>query len=637
MLRYIAFVWDPEESLAADRAAQLLARFREQRGDWKSAIDTLGLAVFYMRGSSTDRVQVFPVGCGVAFGSLFYRPDPEHDDLAPAQTTLSAIEAERIIATDARGLISRYWGDYVVLFREWDGGAVRVVRGPSSTLRCLQVKASTVHVYCSDIEAYAGLLEQPLAIDWRAVSRTFLGPEAPHSTHLKEVRELPPGHCDRVSGTRASSAILWDPERLSLASQIDDPREAARILRNVTRACVHARASEFSSIVMSISGGLDSSITLSCLADAPSRPRVLCLTQYAQGTDSDERFYARLAAQAAGCRLIEHARDSVPDMREAAYTQLLDMSPGLRMPQIDLIDANVAQAHRAQAIFDGNGGDEIFCRVHHWLHVSDYIRAKGFGGDFLPLLMNAAFTGGVTVWSVLGRALFHALRPGRLNLAALVAKDIHGSTLLRPELIDELIAESRRHTGTYPTGIYDVHSHGRRPRVPPGRAWQCALITARRSVPSPFARPDDPVRVSPLLSQPLLETCLRIPTWFESSNRRDRSLARDAFAKDVPREIITRHDKGGAETVASELIRRNLPFLREMLLDGLVSHSGIVDTVRLEAALSPSPSSDGVSSVPVFDLLGAELWARAWLSHAGSSSQNLLRSERLYEDSSPRL
>jgi asparagine synthase (glutamine-hydrolysing) len=143
-------------------------------------------------------------------------------------------------------------------------------------------------------------------------------------------------------------------------------------------------------------------------------------------------------------------------------------------------------------------------------------------------------------------------------------------------------------------------------------------------------------RVSPLLSQPILETCLRIPTWFQCSGRRDRALARDAFAADIPREIATRYDKGGAEALASAMIERNLPFLHEMLLDGVVASSGIIDRVRLEAALCASPSSESVSSVPIFDLLGAEIWARAWGHHERSSRQNLWRTERLYEGNSSR-
>jgi asparagine synthase (glutamine-hydrolysing) len=623
MLRYIALVWDSQESLAADRAAMLLEDIRHQRDSWKAAIDTLGLAVFFRSTCPTYPIQILPVGCGVIFGPLFHKPDPDRDDAAPDRATLSATDAERIIASDGRELISRYWGDYVGVFRQWNGRNYTVVRGPSAALRCLHAKASAVHVYFSDMEAYSLLVERTFTIDWLAVARTFLGPEPPGRTHIKGVRELPPGHCDQVSAGGVTSRILWNPLQLARVPQLGDVGESARILRNVTRACIHARASEYSSILMMLSGGLDSSITLSCLADAPSRPHVLCLTEYADNPDSDERHYARIAARAARCEVIQHLRDDIPDLRQAVYSSVLDMSPGLRIPQVDRIGPDIARAHRCQAIFDGNGGDEIFCRVHHWLYVCDYLRAKGFGGEFFPLLFDAAFTEGATVWTVLARSLFHALLPARLNVSALVAKDIHGATLLRRELIAEIIKDSRRQRS--------------RSTLSPGRAWQSELMTARRSVPDPFEQPGDARRVSPLLSQPILETCFRIPTWYQSRDRRDRALARDAFASDVPREIITRYDKGGAEELASALIQRNLPFLREMLVNGCVASSGIVDRARLESALSDGPSSDGVSSVPIFDLLGAEIWARAWLERERPVAQKPLRTDRLYDGNSSRL
>ncbi len=154
-------------------------------------------------------------------------------------------------------------------------------------------------------------------------------------------------------------------------------------------------------------------------------------------------------------------------------------------------------------------------------------------------------------------------------------------------------------------------------------------------MPSPFAQPGDPVRVSPLLSQPVMELALRIPTWFQLRKRRDRALARAAFAEDLPREILHRQDKGGAESIASSILSDNLPFLREMLTDGCVAHSGIIDRQRLTAVLAEEPAAQGVSSVPLFDLLGAELWARAWAAH-NHARPNARRMERLYEGRSPK-
>ncbi len=116
----------------------------------------------------------------------------------------------------------------------------------------------------------------------------------------------------------------------------------------------------------------------------------------------------------------------------------------------------------------------------------------------------------------------------------------------------------------------------------------------------------------PLLSQPLVELCLRIPTWLQITDHTDRALTRRAFAQDLPLEILSRTDKGGAENLATQVLYHNLPYLRERLLDGLLTQSGIIDRPRLEASLSAGPAQHAVNSAPLFELLGAEIWASAW-------------------------
>ncbi len=54
-----------------------------------------------------------------------------------------------------------------------------------------------------------------------------------------------------------------------------------------------------------------------------------------------------------------------------------------------------------------------------------------------------------------------------------------------------------------------------------------------------------------------------------------------------------------------------------------MANSGIIDRVRLEAVLDPRPSAEAITSVPLFDLLGAEIWAQAWESRPTPAHQNL--------------
>jgi asparagine synthase (glutamine-hydrolysing) len=375
---------------------------------------------------------------------------------------------------------------------------------------------------------------------------------------------------------------------------------------------------------MALSGGLDSSITLSCLADLHPQTRTSCLTQFVHGTDSDERPFARLAAAWAHCDLIEHSREDVPDLRTAQYRERLAWSPGLRIPSVDRIEADHALRVGATAIFYGHGGDEIHCRNGFTRYVCDFIRANGFRRGLGELLLNAAFFEGITVWEVLARATYGAFRARRMDPMKELTRDIWETSLLHADVLSDLIARPNATTPYEDPGI----------TLSPGRAWQLSLLCAQRNFASPFDQHGDPVRVSPLLSQPLIELCLRIPTWYQIADRRDRSLARRAFADDIAPDVRDRRDKGGAESVAAAIVERNRPFLREMLLDGVVARSGILNSARVEAALSESLSDIEVPSAPVFSAVGAEIWARAWTYPVRARNQPSTRNERPSEGNS---
>jgi asparagine synthase (glutamine-hydrolysing) len=146
----------------------------------------------------------------------------------------------------------------------------------------------------------------------------------------------------------------------------------------------------------------------------------------------------------------------------------------------------------------------------------------------------------------------------------------------------------------------------------PGKLWQISLVTARRPYYNVWAQSGDAQVVSPLLSQPVVETCLRIPTYFQTHNRGERAVARAAFAPALPAEVIARRSKGVADELAWKTFRANLPFIRELLLDGGLVGSGLVDRARLETALADEFTSTIRSTVPVFDLVGAEAWLQPW-------------------------
>lgn len=622
MLRYIIFIWDPEDPDSVNDARERASRLTDPPRPWHTVLDTAGLMLLISRESRQVPIQKFPIGCGTILGSLFNNPGSHPDDPVPPPVRLTREGAQQIILTGGKDLITGYWGDYVAVFREWTSCAVRIVRGPGATIPCLRLPLERIQLYCSDMECLDAISDRRFFVDWNELALSFLGPQLPYRTHLYGVDELPPGYCDRVFQGTTGKEMLWNPVEIAQAPFLGDFDDAARALRRTFRACIQARAAEFSRIAVALSGGLDSSIVLACLADAPSRPEILCLTQFAAGTDSDERKYARLSASHAGRMLWEYPRNAGLDLRSGVHHRRLEINPGLRTPAIDRIDPDFCRSHGAQAIFYGHGGDEINLRNELPLFVGDYLSSHGWGKEFPSLLMHAAYTEGSTVFRVLARIIRDALFRPRWNLTTYLAQEVRNVTLLRADVL------TRLERSLPPPPLYALDDK----RLSRARQWQISLLCARRAIPGPFDRIDDPPQISAILSQPIIELSIRLRSWYQMRGRRDRALARAAFRHDLAPEVYARRDKGEAETLAFAIVEANLPFLRETLLDGVIARSGLIDRRRLEAAVGEQVSAELVTSVPLFDLLGAELWARVW--HTAPTRQNLIPKDNRYNGSS---
>jgi asparagine synthase (glutamine-hydrolysing) len=130
---------------------------------------------------------------------------------------------------------------------------------------------------------------------------------------------------------------------------------------------------------------------------------------------------------------------------------------------------------------------------------------------------------------------------------------------------------------------------------------------------SPFSGPNDPLQVSPLISQPLLELALRTPAHLHCKFAQDRAVARAAFADALPPEILQRGmGKGGPGLWAKEVVENNSGFLREFLLEGILVRRRLIDRTKLETVLSPRIVKSTVIVGDIFAKLYIEAWLRAW-------------------------
>jgi asparagine synthase (glutamine-hydrolysing) len=153
--------------------------------------------------------------------------------------------------------------------------------------------------------------------------------------------------------------------------------------------------------------------------------------------------------------------------------------------------------------------------------------------------------------------------------------------------------------------------------LPIGKFHQVQYLINAVTYYDPYLREAAPEIVNPLLSQPLLELCLALPTWVLTHGGRGRALARRAFARELPREIATRQSKGGMEEHVTAILQRNLPLVRSLLLDGLLVRQGLLDRRKVEATLAGQLSVRDRSVGEIHHHVAIEAWLRQVTQAAG--------------------
>lgn len=594
MFRYVVLNWHDSSPVQLGLAALLVERLEAAPG-WMRVLQADGLHAYitgHDRGGNT--AYDLPPSRGVVLGRLFRRQSTMGTS---TEVSLTPAETQQIADTQGRALTEQYWGRYVALLAARSGHGW-VLRDPSGALPCFRTSVDGVNIVFSWLEdLFDVLLLQPkLSVDWDAIAAAMLlGQLGGRDTALNEVRQLLPGELTPFDPEGPAPQPLWSP--IAIANEpMDRPAEEAAVrLRQTVRDCAQTWGLSYDRILLRLSGGLDSSILLNSLCPAIAPDRVAGINYYSPGPDGDERDYARLAASHAGVRLIEQHRDSGFDLR-GVLNVARTPNPGSYLGRMGTgrLDANAAAAHGAQAIFTGSGGDQVFFQTRCTWPAADYLKLHGFGHGFLQAALDAARLGRVSLWRSLRNAVadqrFRGTPTSELGryvaLASPAAADRTRRTLHR-FIHPELVSPSP---------------------LPIGKHNQVEDVMSSSEYYDPYLRHESPELVSPLKSQPVVELCLATPTYTLTHGGRSRGLARAAFAQDLPPEIARRRSKGSTEEHIALVLRRHLPFARDLLLGGELERQGLLNRKQAEVALAEQPSTTKTFVAEVHTCIAIESW-----------------------------
>lgn len=608
MFRYVALEWNPQDATAAAFAQSLKIRCRCTFPDWHTALDTEGLYVACTGRSAISTAVPLRNNSGVVLGGIFKRSQTADDAAQASALEFDSAESRRLLQTQGKHLIDSYWGPYIALLACGNSATRWIVRSPTCVLPCMWTGQSGVNVFFSRMEDCMALQVKRFSINWKFVG-AYVACIQPQSgeTGINEVRELHLAQCMHRRREETNFSLYWNPCAISQTDIVDDAREAAALLRRTTRACVFAWAARTNRAMLTLSGGIDSSIALSCLSAAPTRLDLTCLHHYSVGAGDDERYFARLSAERAGRALIERQRD--PNVRlEELFEMPRTARPAVTFPRLerDRIEARIAREHGIDTIFSGNLGDVLFHFSPASGGAEEYLQRHGAGWRLFQTALDAAQLDRVTVWTILRNAFRDRLAARRRSYWIHPVYSGRGHRGMTRDIANAFTTD--RDLTPY------IHPWMKQTRgMPLGKLRQIAPLTFDYYY-DVLAETGEPERPAIFFSEPLVELCLRIPTYLHTKDGWDRAMARAAFREDLAPQIARRTTKGNGDHWVRELLARNVDFIRPLLLDGVMVREKILDRRQLEAAM---PGRTTRSALPVSDLIEhvcTEVWARSWMA-----------------------
>lgn len=529
---------------------------------------------------SAERHLLMPVGAGPGW-SLFAGEALPRQMTPDGEILLGDIHSRSgaTVCSSQEG-----WGNYLAFGCR--GSERTIDRAPLTGMPLYWTKHGVGVVCASHLELLADILPK-LAIDWSFVAHALLFMNwRTERTGIAGLSELLPGTGLLFDGDTTSIRTNWSPWD-HIALDRDVPGHVRALERAILRSVAVSSASR-AEIVVELSGGLDSSIVAASLKAAGAN--FSAITFATPGADGDERHFARAVAARCEIELVEiqHGDEEIdltapPDRllpRPGAYSVL---------GGIDRAFAAVL-AGRDRAIFGGIGGDSVFGLDGSVAPILDACATFGFSRRAFGTLRDVARTGDATLWQAL-----------RLSARARRAERRLGARRDETFLADDV--KTRRQ---FPHPWDDGEETASQARINHVQAIRYILDFLDRP-----SRWHDADVVAPLLSQPVVEHCLSIPSWAWFAGGRDRAIARAAFASRLPAEVVWRRGKGRLESMCAAAYLRQRPLLRALLLGGRLAEQGLLDRAAIESYLAHDLAEGDFDYFRLIEIGDIERWVRS--------------------------
>jgi asparagine synthase (glutamine-hydrolysing) len=433
-------------------------------------------------------------------------------------------------------------------------------------------------------------------------------------TLLKGIRKLAPGHYLLAKDGKTEVQQYWDlrfvkpSERLSL-------KDAENELSSLLAETVELHMIADVPVGVLLSGGVDSTAVLSCAAERTDKEISTFTVGFSDSGFSDERPYARLAAETFGSR---HYDMTITASDFAAFLPQYVWhmeEPVCEPPAVALYYVSKMARSHVKVLLSGEGGDEAFAGYDNYRNMVWLERLK-------------------QVWPGANGAASWGL--SQLNSwvhSAKVAKYVPLVNATFPNYYYSRTSTPYRYSGNGIGELYSadfLKSIDREYTVEPVRRLfstvrnqgildQMLYIDTKTWLPDDLLIKADKMTMAnslelrvPLLDHRLLEFAASLPPHYKLNGFNLKYVWKKALSKRVPDSILKRK-KAGFPVPYEFWLRNNLKDqIREILTDRKTMERGYFQRAAVEKLIDAN-SDSGTYSKEVFSLVALELWHRMFL------------------------
>lgn len=444
-----------------------------------------------------------------------------------------------------------------------------------------------------------------------------------NETLFRNVHKLEPGHYILVKDAHVIRKQYWDLKFVAPSGRqgID---EAAESLRALLRRTVKEHMISDVPVGVLLSGGVDSTAILSCVAEEASK-RIQTFTIGFEGAEfADERPYAKMAADRYGT---EHHAITISSGQFSGFLNdyIWHMEePVYEPPAIALHYVSKLARQFVKVVLSGEGGDEAFGGYQTYRNLLFLERVKSMVGP-----TNSAWLS--TLAGTLGR--FTA--SSRLHkYGPLLKAPLASYYYSRRSSPFALFPQSRNHF--YSTDMLAA-IRGDQPeemvqalfaRVS-GEAElnQMLYVDTKTWLPDDLLIKADKITMAnslelrvPLLDHSVLEFAAGLPPDFKVSGFATKRVLKKAFAREIAKPILKRRKAGFAVPIRQWLQGNLKEYIRDHLLSDRCLSRGYFKPGAIEGLVERSSQGERVAQ-EVFSLLALELWHRHFIDPGEPSGQ----------------